>query len=382
MAVHHRRRGVPSCPDGPPPPPRPEGPSWDKTTFAIGKLWSGHFWCTSFWIPDPSPLSTPPPLCDVIRVLEVQYPLEAPLRRSPPLPVASPALTPPPPRLGDEAYETASIKNTARPKWLQTFIFTVRDPHDITLHFALRDTADPHGAGDITGSLDVRGLPRNTHRRSEAAVDMRPTDGARAAHRTAQLKVSTEIVEDGPEGDGAAAPAESAWPETRGGAPDEAPAGGAAGVACAAAAGTPADGAEEDATSAARATEEEVAAAGAAGTSSDTTQPGEGVVEAGAVGVCGKALRRGRCGAVRRAVAESGCFLVRYTTLLQKKLPILLKMHACRRCAHLWATSDFVAALGVWDLRECRGDVALPPSFGPPRKQGHPPWHPPGAGGV
>ena len=24
----------------------------------------------------------------------------------------------------------------------------------------------------------------------------------------------------------------------------------------------------------------------------------------------------------------------------KKELPILLKMHACRQCAHLWATSD------------------------------------------
>ena len=49
----------------------------------------------------------------------------------------------------------------------------------------------------------------------------------------------------------------------------------------------------------------------------------------------------------------------------KKQLPILLKMHACRQCVHLWATSDFFSALGVGDPRECRGDVALPPSSGP-----------------
>ena len=49
----------------------------------------------------------------------------------------------------------------------------------------------------------------------------------------------------------------------------------------------------------------------------------------------------------------------------KKQLPILLKMHACRRCAHVWATSDFFPALGAGDLRECRGGVALLPSSGP-----------------
>ena len=56
----------------------------------------------------------------------------------------------------------------------------------------------------------------------------------------------------------------------------------------------------------------------------------------------------------------------------KKELPILLKMHACRQCAHLWATSDFSPALGVGDPRECRGDVALLPSFGPRKgRDGH-----------
>ena len=49
----------------------------------------------------------------------------------------------------------------------------------------------------------------------------------------------------------------------------------------------------------------------------------------------------------------------------KKELPNLLKMHACRQCAHLWATSDFLPALGIGDPRECRGDIALPPSSGP-----------------
>ena len=49
----------------------------------------------------------------------------------------------------------------------------------------------------------------------------------------------------------------------------------------------------------------------------------------------------------------------------KKQLPILRKMHARRRCAHLWATSDFFAALGVGDPRECTGDIALPLSSGP-----------------
>ena len=29
-----------------------------------------------------------------------------------------------------------------------------------------------------------------------------------------------------------------------------------------------------------------------------------------------------------------------------------------------------LCALGVWDPRECRGDIAFLPSFGPPRRQG------------
>ena len=32
------------------------------------------------------------------------------------------------------------------------------------------------------------------------------------------------------------------------------------------------------------------------------------------------------------------------------------------------APSDFARALGVLDNRECRGYVAIPPSFGPPEK--------------
>ena len=34
------------------------------------------------------------------------------------------------------------------------------------------------------------------------------------------------------------------------------------------------------------------------------------------------------------------------------------------------ATSDFLSALGVGDPRECRGDIAIPPICGPPRRQG------------
>ena len=36
----------------------------------------------------------------------------------------------------------------------------------------------------------------------------------------------------------------------------------------------------------------------------------------------------------------------------------------------MWATSDFFPALGVGDPRECRGDVALPPSSGPREGRG------------
>ena len=32
-------------------------------------------------------------------------------------------------------------------------------------------------------------------------------------------------------------------------------------------------------------------------------------------------------------------------------------------------TSDFLPALGVGESRECRGYVAIPPTFGPPRRQ-------------
>ena len=53
----------------------------------------------------------------------------------------------------------------------------------------------------------------------------------------------------------------------------------------------------------------------------------------------------------------------------KKQLPILLKMHACRQCVHLWATSDGSPALGVGGPRECSGDVALPPSSRRPRRQ-------------
>ena len=31
----------------------------------------------------------------------------------------------------------------------------------------------------------------------------------------------------------------------------------------------------------------------------------------------------------------------------KKQIPILLKMHACRQCAHLWATSDFPPRLAL-----------------------------------
>ena len=34
------------------------------------------------------------------------------------------------------------------------------------------------------------------------------------------------------------------------------------------------------------------------------------------------------------------------------------------------ATSDFVPVLGVGDPRECKGRVAIPPTCGPPRRQG------------
>ena len=37
------------------PKPRPKGPSSDKTKITIGKIWSGHFWYTNFWVPDPPP---------------------------------------------------------------------------------------------------------------------------------------------------------------------------------------------------------------------------------------------------------------------------------------------------------------------------------------
>ena len=43
------RGGVPPLP----PFPRPKGPSWEKTKFTKGEIWSGHFWCTNFLVPDP-----------------------------------------------------------------------------------------------------------------------------------------------------------------------------------------------------------------------------------------------------------------------------------------------------------------------------------------
>ena len=38
-----------------PPPPQPKGLSWEKTKFAVGKIWWCHFWYTKFWAPDPLP---------------------------------------------------------------------------------------------------------------------------------------------------------------------------------------------------------------------------------------------------------------------------------------------------------------------------------------
>ena len=51
----------------------------------------------------------------------------------------------------------------------------------------------------------------------------------------------------------------------------------------------------------------------------------------------------------------------------KKKLPILMKMHACRRCVHLWATSDFLPALGVPRMQGLRSTSA---HFWAPRRQG------------
>ena len=80
-----------------------------------------------------------------------------------------------------------------------------------------------------------------------------------------------------------------------------------------------------------------------------------------------------------------------YTCVPQKKLhnltarrksPIFLKMHACRRCARLWATSDFVPRSGlgtpggtgyVATRPTCGPFLILSPTlkrWGPPRRQG------------
>ena len=55
-----------SCHPPPPPrrPPRPKCPSWERTEFTIEEIWSGHFWCTIFWVlepPPPPPTHTRPP---------------------------------------------------------------------------------------------------------------------------------------------------------------------------------------------------------------------------------------------------------------------------------------------------------------------------------
>ena len=58
----------------------------------------------------------------------------------------------------------------------------------------------------------------------------------------------------------------------------------------------------------------------------------------------------------RKKITRSGDFFLHTVTAKVKKLhdltakkqlPILLKMHACRQCAHLWATSDFPPCLAL-----------------------------------
>ena len=42
-----------------PPPPTGAAVSVMSSGKTIGKIWSGHFWYTNFWVPDPHPPTTP-----------------------------------------------------------------------------------------------------------------------------------------------------------------------------------------------------------------------------------------------------------------------------------------------------------------------------------
>ena len=35
------------------PSPQTKGTIAGKTKFTVGKIWSGHFWCTNLWVPSP-----------------------------------------------------------------------------------------------------------------------------------------------------------------------------------------------------------------------------------------------------------------------------------------------------------------------------------------
>ena len=56
-----------SCKEEGHPPPPPKGPLWETTKVTVGKILSGPFWCTKFWVPDPP--APPSPLLPLIIAL-------------------------------------------------------------------------------------------------------------------------------------------------------------------------------------------------------------------------------------------------------------------------------------------------------------------------
>ena len=79
-------------------------PGFDLTTsarwFTVGKIWSGHFWYTNFWVPDPPPPSAP--LCQPPPPPSAPPFMHSPVSDPPPPPAHFPhhVPEPPPPALG------------------------------------------------------------------------------------------------------------------------------------------------------------------------------------------------------------------------------------------------------------------------------------------
>ena len=79
-----KAKGGGGSPQNPLPPPSPDQRDHrgEKTKFTIGKIWSGHFWYTKFWVQNPLPPSPPPLLKRSPAPPSVLQPL-CPLERPP-----------------------------------------------------------------------------------------------------------------------------------------------------------------------------------------------------------------------------------------------------------------------------------------------------------